>query len=170
MTILPTATARGRVHQLAWAEAHGIGVDWQGYTLRLEDNLLQPLNDRTRAELVAGAGSELGIDGGRGKMQALHSSSALAVNVFDYWRDRPREPLERALGLESGIADIQFERTFPTGMLGTPPHLDVTLRTEDGGVIAIESKFLEVYPAKTQPRAFRESYFPADGGRWSART
>jgi hypothetical protein len=30
--------------------------------------------------------SELGENGGRGKIQALHSSSALVCNFFDYWR------------------------------------------------------------------------------------
>lgn len=164
------ATARSRTRQLAWAAHHGIEVDRQGYTLRLEYNLFQPLNDRTRAELGGGAGGELGVAGDRGKMQALHASSALAVNVFDYWRDRSREPLQRALGIPSAIVDIQFERTFPTGMQGTPPHLDVTLCTADGGLIAIESKFLEPYPAKTRPQPFRDTYFPIAAGRWSALT
>ena len=170
MTLTPAATVRSRMHQLAWAARQGITVDGQGYTLRLDDNLFQPLNDCTRAELGAGAGGELGVAGGRGKIQALHASSALAINVFDYWRSRSREPLERALGLPSAITDIQFERTFPTGMQGTPPHLDVTLCTEDGGLIAIESKFLEAYPAKTKPRPFRDTYFPVDSGRWAARS
>ena len=73
--------------------------------------------------------------------------------------------LRLQLSLDLVHADIQFERTFPTGMLGTPPHLDVTLTTDSRRVIAIESKFLETYPARTGVRPFRDTYFPASGGR-----
>ena len=52
-------------------------------------------------------------------------------------------------------------------MQGTPPHLDVTLSTSDGRLMAIESKFLEPYPRKTS-KEFRETYFPATG-RWADR-
>jgi len=168
MTSPADAASRGRRAQLAWAESRDIEVDHQGYTLRLEDNLFQPLGEQTRRELAAGAGNELGEEGGRGKLQAVHASAALAVNVFDYWRNRPREPLQQAFALEEAISNIQFERPFPTGMLGTPPHLDVTLTTDSRRVIAIESKFLEVYPARTGVRPFRDTYFPASGGRWDA--
>jgi hypothetical protein len=157
-----------RAAQVEWAANRNIEIDPQGYTLRLEDNLFQPLNESTRAELAAGAGDELGANGRRGKMRALHASSALAVNVFDYWRGRACEPLARALGVEGAIDDIQFERTFPTGMQGTPPHLDVTLTFDDGRVIAVESKFLEPYPGRAHPRPFRNTYFPEGAGRWIA--
>lgn len=167
MTIKFDSASRARAAQVEWAASRNIEFDPQGYTLRLEDNLFQPLNEGTLAELSAGAGDELGTGARRGKMQALHASSGLAVNVFDYWRDRPREPLARALGIDSTIDGIQFERTFPTGMQGTPPHLDVTLTLGDGRVIAIESKFLEAYPGRAHVRPFRETYFPEGAGRWT---
>ena len=34
-------------------------------------------------------------------MRALHSSSALAVNFFDYWTDRDKTPILSALGIDS---------------------------------------------------------------------
>ena len=92
MEIQNNASVRTRAVQVAWAARQGIKIDPQGYTLCLQDNLFQPLSATTHAELTAGAGAELGLGGGRGKLQALHSSAALAVNVFDYWRDRQREP------------------------------------------------------------------------------
>jgi hypothetical protein len=36
----------------------------------------------------------------------------------------PCDPLRRAFRIEQVINNIQFERTFPRGMRGTPPHLD----------------------------------------------
>ncbi len=43
-------------------------------------------------------GSELGENGGRGKIQTLHSSSAIVCNFFDYWRAGDLKPLAEALG------------------------------------------------------------------------
>jgi hypothetical protein len=169
MTSIASGALRARAFQAHWAATQGIEIDAQAYTLRLNDNLFQPLTAETRAELARGAGSELGpSSGGRGKLQALHGSAALVVNVFDYWRDRGRDPLARALGLAEPITSIQFERTFPTTMRGTPPHLDVTITTADGSLIAIESKFLEPYAARSRSASFRDAYFPSDVDRWAA--
>jgi hypothetical protein len=162
------AGSRSHRAQRIWAASRGIATDSQGYTWEVEANLFQPLNVATRRELDGGAGGELGLDGARGKIRALHGSSALAINVFDYWRERPREPLARALGIDGTITEIEFERPFPTGMRGVPPHLDVTLTLNDGRVIAIESKFLEPYPARPKKvLPFRATYFPHGPGRWA---
>jgi hypothetical protein len=163
---MSTTRKKALDRQRVWAAARGIAIDPQGYTHRLDDNLLQPLSAAARAEFSRGKGDELGRDGGRGKMQALHSSAALAVNAFDHWRERPRDALRSALGLDRPIAAIEFERTFPTGLRGVPPHLDVTLSLEDGAVVAIESKFLEPYPARKGDRPWRSAYFPEVGGLW----
>jgi hypothetical protein len=50
------------------------------YTAKLEDNLFQPLLPDVRASFAAGDGGELGSSTFPGKMQALHSSSACAVD------------------------------------------------------------------------------------------
>ncbi len=58
-------------------------------------------------------------------MHAVHSSSVLACNVFDYWRAKDLGLMGQALGIESLIERITFEAQFPTGLPGSPPNLDV---------------------------------------------
>ena len=73
-------------------------------------------------------------------MKALHASSALVVNFFDYWTDKPKAPLLSALGIDADdIESLDFEAQFPTGLLGTPPHLDIAMTLESGAVIGIEA-------------------------------
>ena len=75
-------------------------------------------------------------------MRALHSSSALAANLFDYWTERDKSPLLAALGVDAkGETSLDFEARFPTGLGGTPPHLDVAMRRSTGSVVAVEAKF-----------------------------
>lgn len=115
----------------------------RGYVAKLEDNLLvESLRDDTRREFNEADGDEL-----REKMRALHSSSALVVNVFEYWRDseRDRKPLAGALGLSTDIESICFERKMPSGLRGNPPNLDVMFALSDGRCLAVESKYLEPY-------------------------
>ncbi len=152
--------------QVKWARARGIAVDVDGYCARLEDNLFQPMSAGCREAFAAGDGGELGVAGGRGKMQALHSSSALACNVFDFWTDRAPGGLARALGIAAGGWAVRFERNFPTGLRGNPPNLDVVLEGRSG-LVAIESKFLETYGVGKG--AFRESYFPRGRRLWAER-
>jgi len=73
--------------RLKWAATQGLNVDEKGYTCRLEDNLYTPFSEQTEQEFRKGKGDELGVDGKPGKMQALHSSSTLVVNVFEYWNN-----------------------------------------------------------------------------------
>jgi len=86
------------------ARRHGLFVDSAGYTGSLDDNLFVPLSPETRAKFSGGDGGELGRYGKRDSMQALHSSSALTCNVFEYRRARdagagagPIVPYERGL-------------------------------------------------------------------------
>jgi len=154
-----------RQAQRAWAEARGIALDADGYVTVLDHNLFQGLSQSARAEFRAGSGDELGGEGSRGKMQALHSSSALACNVFDFWRTR-LERLSELLLLPSRIERMEFERQCPTGLQGTPPNLDVVLHVADGVVIGIESKFLEPYAGERRG-TFSSAYFPAEPGLWT---
>lgn len=58
------------------------------YTCDVDSNLLEPLSDLARGQFTAGDGSELGSADEPGKIQALHSSSAIGCNFFHYWQRR----------------------------------------------------------------------------------
>ena len=150
--------------QKAWAKSSEISFDSRGYVRDVEDNLWKPLSDRARNAFENGAGSEL-----EGHMKALHSSSALAVNFFDYWTDMDKTPLLWALGIDADSAkSLDFEAQFPTGLGGTPPHLDVAITLDSGCVIAIECKFIEPLQRSTRGKAkFASSYFPPSDRLWT---
>jgi hypothetical protein len=152
-----------REQQREWALGRGIALDASDYTLDLADNLFVQLSAAARDEFAGGDGDELGRPGERGKMQALHSSSALACNVFEYWRDRDASALAASLGSTAPL-QIGFERKYPTGLRGNAPNLDVVLRPASGRVVAIECKFLEPYAAHGP--GFKEKYFEASPGLW----
>jgi hypothetical protein len=143
--------------QRAWAYQHGIGYDKDGYTLRLTDNLYRPLSPVTLEEFKHGRGDELGNVENRGKMQALHSSSALAVNVFEYWRNRNIAFIAEACGASSGISKMRFEATYPTPLGGIPPHLDIEFTGTFTRALVVESKFTETYRRHTR-RRFKRAY------------
>ena len=164
---MPSPVDVVKAQQQAWAKAQNIPTDAAGYTLRLDGNLFVPLSDETVRDFKSGDGAELGDGSTRGKMQALHSSSALACNFFEYWRRRDPAPLANALGLTQSITTIRFEQKFPTGLRGKAPNLDVVLGLESGHIIAIESKFLEPYGK--HPAGFRSKYFDGDRKYWEER-
>ena len=73
--------------QQAWAHRRQHTLDKDGYCGCADDNIYQD-SEAARNDLTRGGGGELGAEGKRGKFQATHSSSALACNWFDYWRER----------------------------------------------------------------------------------
>ena len=152
--------------QVAWAKSQGLSIDDKGYVGDVEDNLWKPLSAHARTAYERGAGSEL-----QGHMKALHASSALVVNFFDYWTDKPKAPLLSALGIDADdIQSLAFEAQFPTGLVGTPPHLDVAIILESGAVIGIESKFTEYLGRSTKGKgSFQPSYFQTSEGLWAAK-
>ena len=104
-------------------------------------------------------------------MKALHSSSALAANFFDYWTERDKTPLLAAFGMlaEVGVS-LDFESRFPTGLGGTPPHLDMVFTLAGRFVVGIEAKFTEHLKRSTRGKsAFTDAYFPSSGGLWAAK-
>jgi hypothetical protein len=168
---MPSTATAVRQQQRKWAAGRNIRIDNAGYTEQLEDNLFQPLSPCAADEFEDGDGGELGGAGERGKMQALHSSSALACNFFDYWRGRDTAPLANALGVDAPLCSIRFEQKRPTGLRGKAPNLDVMICPASGPQLAIESKFLEPYgpPAKG---GFKGKYFEgadATAGHWNTR-
>ena len=148
---------------MAWAKSQGLSFDDKGYVDHVDANLWQPLSAHARAAYEKGAGSEL-----QGHMKALHASSALVVNFFDYWTDKPKAPLLSALEIDADdIQSLDFEAQFPTGLGGTPPHFDVAIRLESNAVIGVESKFTEYLSRSTKGKSsFEPSYFPGSGGLW----
>lgn len=134
--------------QLKWATQEKIPLEGY-YTKRVEDNIFDnELHPETKKEYERGKGHEL--EGKRAHMKALHSSSALVVNVFDYWRRQDRiQDIAKCCGAEGIINRMEFEKTHPIEDVNrTPPHLDVEFT---GPIpLAIESKFTETYHRKTR--------------------
>jgi hypothetical protein len=151
--------------QLEWAARTGLDVDSKGYVDNLDKNLIRPLGPQARSAYARGSGDEL-----TSKMLALHSSSALVVNVFEHWSLTDPEPLAEALQLRAPIVTIDFEAQHPAGLPGTPPHLDVCITLQGGFVVAIESKFGEWLMRKTvRAAAFKAKYFSKrNGGGWAS--
>ena len=137
----------------------------KNYLETIEDNLF-PIDETKglRPENIKaynkGGGSETKTITHRPKMSALHSSSALVVNLCQYWQNQEinKTPLLIALGLVNdndkvGDVKIKFEEKlqikYEDGKIiknvkfGTP-NLDVMIEFDDK-VIAIESKFTEPY-------------------------
>jgi hypothetical protein len=134
--------------QLEWARCENITLEGR-YTMRVEDNIFGgKLNHETKKEYERGKGHEL--EGKRAHMKALHSSSALVVNVFDYWRRQNRiQDIAKCCGAEGIVTGMEFEKTHPIkGLERTPPHLDVEFAAALR--LAIESKFTEIYRRKTR--------------------
>lgn len=146
--------------------------DWAGAMPRLaNDYFADPksnlpwLTDEIEREIRDGDGAEFGKPGEPAKIAALHSSSALAVNVFGYWCGRERTDLAKALNLNQRVERPHFEQKFRTGVGPRSPNLDVVLPLADGGLVAIESKFTE-WIGTSGRKPLREAYLPEDTKRW----
>jgi len=149
--------------QTAWAVKCGIALVGSkvsrgrpAYTPALDQNLFQPLLAEVKESFESGDGGELGSPGTPGKMQAVHSSSALGVNVFQYWKSISEVPaIASACGLcrrGSRVSfDIRFEEKYPIkDNLGYHPNIDVVIHNNATSKIrqfAIECKFSEAYGA-----------------------
>lgn len=154
--------------QQAWARLNNCSFDPDGYCTDANANLFGGvLSSAARSEFGKGGGAELGIDGARGKFQALHSSSALACNWFDYWRDREHAPLSTALGLPHPFRTLRFEAKYSTGVRGSMANVDVLLTLDDGSLVAIESKFGEPYNSSESKFLIKPAYFGGGIERWA---
>ena len=77
--------------QIQWAHRNNIVLigsknnkGRKAYTQKLDDNLFEPLMPEVKSDFEDADGGEL--SGNPCKMQAVHSSSALGVNIFQYWK------------------------------------------------------------------------------------
>ena len=137
ITHISGTSVRQRALRGLWsaAKANGTDLDAKGYVSHFIDNLLPSVEASDfKADLEQGSGGEL-----YGKFRAAHSSSALAVNCFGPFK---RFPSDLRMPGARGFESLSFEKKCPTGLKGTPPHLDVFLEGADQ-TVAIESKCLE---------------------------
>ena len=149
--------------QTAWATNSGIALvgskgkrGRHAYSRELDQNLFQPLLPDVRKSFADGDGGELGSKGFPGKMQAVHSSSALGVNIFQYWKSINAVPV---IAAQCGLCrvgsqvsnDLYFEEKYPINdTFGYHPNIDVVIHNAPSAQIkrfAIECKFSEAYGA-----------------------
>ncbi len=148
--------------QIQWARNHNIKLIGSkgnhgrpAYTERLEDNLFEPLSKKSIAEFQDGDGKELSDNpNDPAKMQAVHSSSAFAVNIFQYWQKiNDVSSIACACGLcdkkNRNSCEILFEQKFPISKsFKFNPNLDVIIKNKPESqykIYAIECKFSEAY-------------------------
>lgn len=128
------------------------------YTRELNQNLFEPLSLDTFERFEKGDGKE--VIGNPSKMQAVHSSSALGVNVFQYWQNIQKVvSIASACGFcrkENAISEkIVFEDKYPVddnvSIFRTAPNIDIVFHNSEASQFkrfAIESKFSEAYSSR----------------------
>jgi hypothetical protein len=137
-----------RAKRALWYKS-GLPHDSKGYVKDVQQNLVSGVRlEKVEIDYSQGSGQELAS-----KMRAIHSSSALVANTFGRWKDDSAKL--RFLGYSSFQAPM-LEAQCRTGLGGTPPNLDVLLKSSSV-VIGIESKLLEPLGSLKKP-SFSESY------------
>jgi len=120
----------------------------------------QKLSRETLQDFKKGDGNETKDSKFRlAKMKALHSSSALPVNVFQYWQEKDVSPIlsacklinRRPFNSDTVPNAVRFEQKFEISkdkmLFPKTPNLDVVIEYNNR-VFAIESKFTEPYKKK----------------------
>ncbi len=127
----------------------------KAYTKQLDDNLFESLLPEIESNFKEADGGEL--SGNPSKMQAIHSSSALGVNIFQFWKKINQVPAIAAacrFCRKDNISsqDIHFEVKFPIGeKFLRSPNIDVVIKNLPESrfkVFAIECKFSEAYSSR----------------------
>ncbi|MBU4348841.1 hypothetical protein KJ599_00785 [bacterium] len=149
--------------QIQWAYRNNITLigskgnrGRKAYTQKLDDNLFEPLLPETVKNFKGADGGEL--TGNPCKMQAVHSSSALGVNIFQYWK-KINQVSAIAAAFRFCSTDntsspgINFEIKYPiSGKFPRSPNIDVVIKNSPESrfeVFAIECKFSEAYSPGT---------------------
>lgn len=144
----------------------------KNYVDALEINIFgKSLYAETIKNFMEGDGGELkDSKNNRAKMKAIHSSSALPVNIFQYWQYKDPIPILYACRLTNRkmfdqnfqTNGIRFEQKFEISpnrkFFPRKPNLDVVI-DHNKMVYAIESKFTEPYQSGKKPQGLREAYF-----------
>jgi len=135
--------------QIQWALNQGISlVGSQGkrgrhaYTPVLNQNLFKPLDPVIKKYLESGDGSEINGSPNRlAKMQAVHSSSGLGVNIFQYWHTIDQIPkIAAACGFcrrgNRVSKKIVFKDKYPiANNFRYPPNIDVVIHNSDSAAL-----------------------------------
>lgn len=150
-----------RQRQALWALRRGIALQGsagdrgqRAYTPTLEENLFEPLSEEARQEYGQGQGQEL-----RRNMRAVHSSSALACNLFHHWKRQGMPgPVAEACGLPVAHAgSIRFEVLHPIAdgldrsQFPHDPNVDAEIvygPRQRIRAAAVECKFSEPYSGR----------------------
>lgn len=154
--------------QKVWAEINGIELigsridrGEKCYTKDPRNNFFRELCAETVQELSSGDGNELGDKINPGKIQALHSSCALAVNTFDYWRSlNNKSGIAKALAIPStNMERIIFENKYPILQNSNKhPNIDIVIEYKNGNCCAIECKFTEPFYKRQGERGLKHKY------------
>lgn len=151
--------------QIQWANNHKIKLFGSkgnrgrlAYTKTINENLFEPLLPEVLSSFIDGDGNELsGTSDSLPKMHAVHSSSALSVNIFQYWlRIRQVPEIAYACGLckktNRHPENIKFESKFSISQqFRFSPNIDVVIENSSKSpfrVYAIECKFSEAYSSQ----------------------
>jgi len=148
--------------QTSWAANNGIkligskgpkGV--KNYSPELSLNIFEPLLPEVRDSFLQGDGNEiLGAPDKPAKMQAVHSSSVLGVNIFHYWQRIGKvSEIAAACGFCNQGNDVSkkiiFEDKYPIDpAFSFPPNIDVVFHNKSTSkykCFAVECKFSEAY-------------------------
>ena len=150
----------------------------KNYLYSLADNLFEPLSKENLDSYNSGDGNETKDSKTRlAKMKALHSSSAIVVNLFQYWQGKDVCPILNACKLTSRTTKVgyliknvgsvspekipiipsplnyeikfeeQFEISEDKSQFPHSPNIDVVIYTPLS-TIGIESKFTEPYSSR----------------------
>lgn len=144
--------------QREFLTARGASLDNRGWLVDWRSNLFTPLHPdsarefRRVGELTTKSGGRLG---------APHSSTVLAVNSFDIWRQEGVEGLAPILGFDID-AVVGYEHCHNFGF-PRPAQPDIEFRLSDGTVLAIEVKLREPYDHERYTNSFADRYFESPG-------
>ncbi len=161
--------------QVQWARNSGMELigskgirGKKAYTKTLIENLFEQLSKSTLNAFQKGDGGELA--GKPSKMQAVHSSSALGVNLFQYWqRINQPEKIAQACAFCNKTTNIskniRFEAKYPIDpKFKMGPNIDVVIENYPSAkikVYAIECKFSEAYGGRGHG-GIKEKYLELD--------
>ena len=153
----------------------------KNYLEEVADNLFnKSLSEQTKKEFGKGDGNETSDSGkegtSRAKMKSLHSSSAIVVNLFQYWQEKDLSPVLYACKLCSknpsdSVNKIKFEEKFQISddksRFPRMPNVDVVIEGFQNKILAIESKFSEPYVSKRPESKVISKKYVDDKSFWN---